>query len=290
MIKDIVVKLSVGERASRAEDYAVSVAAAFGAHVIGIAFLYYPIVPVADGGYTLADIYGSRAGVGSVPPEMIETQQRDNAAAAKAAIDRFATATARARVSAESLSPGANFASAGDQFGRIARHFDLSVVGQAEPESSAIEEKIVEAALFDSGRPVIVVPYIQKAPLKLDRTMVCWDGSRAAARAIADAMPLLERAGLVEVVIIANERGKQDEIEGADMGQHLARHGLKVEVKRIDYGNLDVADALLSHAADSDVDFIVMGGYGHSRLREFVLGGVTRSILRTMTAPVLMSH
>ena len=159
-----------------------------------------------------------------------------------------------------------------------------------EPESSAIEEKIVEAALFDSGRPVIVVPYIQKAPLKLDRVMVCWDGSRAAARAIADATPLLERAGLVEVVIIANERGKQDKIEGADMGQHLARHGLEVEVKRIDYGNLDVADALLSHAADSDVDFIVMGGYGHSRLREFVLGGVTRSILRTMTAPVLMSH
>jgi nucleotide-binding universal stress UspA family protein len=221
---------------------------------------------------------------------MIETQQRDNAAAAKAAIDRFATATARAGVSAEPLSPGANFASAADQFGRIARHFDLSVVGQAEPESSAIEEKIVEAALFDSGRPVIVVPYIQKAPLKLDRVMVCWDGSRAAARAIADAMPLLERAGLVEIVIIANERGKQDKIEGADMGQHLARHGLKVEVKRIDYGNLDVADALLSHAADSDVDFIVMGGYGHSRLREFVLGGVTRSILRTMTAPVLMSH
>src|SRR5271167_1263588 len=177
MIKDIVVKLSVGERASPAEDYAISVAAAFDAHVVGIAFLYYPNVPVADGGYTLADIYGSRSGAGSVPPEMIETQQRDNAAAAKAAIDRFATATARVRVSAEPLSPGANFGSAGDQFGRIARHFDLSVVGQAEPESSLIEEKIVEAALFDSGRPVIVVPHIQKAPLKLDRTMVCWDGS-----------------------------------------------------------------------------------------------------------------
>ena len=135
------------------------------------------------------------------------------------------------------------------------------------------------------------MPYIQKAPLKLDRVMVCWDGSRSAARAIADAMPFLERAGLVEVVIIvANERDKQYEIEGVDMGQHLARHGLNVDVKRIDYGNLDVPDALLSHAADYDADFIVMGGYGHSRLREFVLGGVTRSILRTMTAPVLMSH
>ena len=149
---------------------------------------------------------------------------------------------------------------------------------------------IVEAALFESGRPVIVVPYIQKAPLKLDRVMVCWDGSRAATRAIGDAMPLLERAGRVEIVIVANERGKQDEIEGADMGQHLARHGLNVDLKRTVIGNIDVADVILSHAADANSDFIVMGGYGHSRLREFVLGGVTRSILRTMTAPVLMSH
>ena len=136
---------------------------------------------------------------------------------------------------------------------------------------------IAESALFQSGRPLIVVPYIQKAPLKLDRVMVCWDGSRQAARAIADAMPLLEKAGKVELVIVANERGKEDEIEGADMGQHLARHGLKVDVKRIPSGNIDVADALLSHAADSGADFIVMGGYGHSRLREFVLGGVTHA-------------
>ena len=103
-------------------------------------------------------------------------------------------------------------------------------------------------------------------------------------------MPLLERAGQVEVVIIATERGKQDEIPGADMGQHLARHGLNVDVKRIVGGDIDVADALLSHAADANADFMVIGGYGHSRLREFVLGGVTRSIFRSMTAPVLMSH
>ncbi len=120
--------------------------------------------------------------------------------------------------------------------------------------------------------------------------MVCWDGSRPAARAIADAMPFLEKAKRVELVIVTNEPGKKDEIEGADMGQHLARHGLKVEVKRINSGGIDVADALLSHAADSGADFIVMGGYGHSRLREFVLGGVTHSMLRTMTVPVLLSH
>ncbi len=290
MIKDLVVKLSVGERVSPAEGYAISVAATFHAHAAGIAFLYHPVVPVGDVGYTLADVYGSRSGAGNIPPEMIEAQQLDNAAAAKAAIDRFATASARAGVSARPLTISASFAGVSDQFSRIARYFDLSVVEQAEPETSAIEEKIIEAALFDSGRPVIVVPYIQKAPLKLNNVMVCWDGSRAATRAIADAMPFLERAGRVEVVIVANERDKQDAVEGADMGRHLACHGLTVEVKRIVASDVDVADMLLSHAADAETDFIVMGGYGHSRLREFVLGGVTRSILRTMTAPVLMSH
>jgi nucleotide-binding universal stress UspA family protein len=274
MIKDIVVNLSVGKRASFAGDYAVSVAAAFDAHLAGIAFLYDLIVPGSGAGY--------------IPATVIETQKRDNAAATKTAIDRFAKAAANAGVSAEPVTLKASFA--GAQFGRIVRRFDLAIIGQAEPETNAVEEVIVQAALFESGRPVIVVPYIQKAPLKLDRVMVCWDGSRAATRAIGDALPLLERAGRVEIVVVANERGKQDEIEGADMGQHLARHGLNVELKRTVIGNIDVADVILSHAADASSDFIVMGGYGHSRLREFVLGGVTRSILRTMTAPVLMSH
>jgi nucleotide-binding universal stress UspA family protein len=89
---------------------------------------------------------------------------------------------------------------------------------------------------------------------------------------------------------VTNEPGKQNEIEGADIGQHLARHGLKVDVHRISGGDIDVADALLSHAADSGADFLVMGGYGHSRLREFFLGGVTRSLFQSITVPVLISH
>jgi len=276
MVKDIVVNLSVREDGGSVGDYAVSLADALSAHITGIAFVYDPIVPVSGTGY--------------IPAEVIETQQADNEAAAKAAIDRFAQAASRVGVSAEPLTLSASLAGAGEQFARIARRFDLAVVGQAEPESSAVEEVIAEATLFGSGRPMIVVPYIQKAPLKLDNVMVCWDGSRPAARAIADAMPLLVKAGRVEIAIITNERGKEDQIEGTDMGQHLARHGLKVDVHRIAGGNIDVADALLSHAADSGADFIVMGGFGHSRLREFVLGGVTHSILRAMTAPVLMSH
>jgi len=276
MIKDIVVNLSVSKGGGPAGDYAVSIASALTAHLAGVAFVFDPIVPVSATGY--------------IPAEVIERQQADNEADAKSAIDRFAQATGRAGLSAEPLTITASLAGAGQQFGRIARRFDLAVVGQAEPDTGTIEDIIAETTLFESGRPMIVVPYIQKGPLKLDKVMVCWDGSRQAARAIGDAMPLLAKAGRVEITIIADDPGKQDEIEGVDMGQHLARHGLKVEVRRIPGGDVDVADALLSHAADSGADFMVMGGYGHSRLREFVLGGVTRTILRSMTVPTLMAH
>ncbi|HZC57935.1 MAG TPA: universal stress protein [Xanthobacteraceae bacterium] len=276
MIKDIVVNLGLSKGGGPAGDYAVSIASALNAHLAGVAFVYDPIVPVSATGY--------------IPAEIIEQQQANNETDAKAAITRFAAATGRAGLSAEPLSITASLAGAGEQFGRIARRFDLSIVGQADPESGSIEDIIAETTLFESGRPMIVVPYIQKGPLKLDKVMVCWDGSRQAARAIGDAMPLLTKAGRVEVTIIANEPGKQDEIEGVDMGQHLARHGLKIDVQRIPGGDIHVADALLSHAADSSADFMVMGGYGHSRLREFVLGGVTRSIFRSMTIPALMSH
>ena len=275
MIKDIVVNLSLGDNGGVVGDYAVSVADTFDAHLAGIAFVFDPIVPVSGTGY--------------VPPEVIETHSPTIRPRRKPPSTGSPDDRAHRR-SAEPVTLGASAAGAGDQFARIARRFDLAIVGQAEPEANAVEELIAESTLFQSGRPMIVVPYIQKASLKLDRVMVCWDGGRQAARAIADAMPILEKAGKVEIVIVANERGKEDEIEGADMGQHLARHGLNVEVKRIGGGNIDVADALLSHVADSGTDFIVMGGYGHSRLREFVLGGVTHSILRSMTVPVLLSH
>ena len=288
MIKDIVVNLSVGEGGSPTGDYAVSVASALKAHLAGIAFAYNPGTEYYSGDPIYYPDDPVVSGTGYIPVEVIDGMRRDNEVAAKVAIDRFAKATSRANVSAQPRALSATFARAGAQFGRIARRFDLAIVGQTE-HPRAGEEKIAESALFDSGRPVIFVPYIQKAPLKLDRVMVCWDGGRAAARAIADAMPLLKRAGRVEIVIVANERGKQDEIEGADMGAHLSRHGLNVEVKRTMPGNTDVADVILSHAADADSDFIVMGGYGHSRLREFVFGGVTHKILRSMTVPVL-SH
>jgi nucleotide-binding universal stress UspA family protein len=276
MVKDIIVNLSVTKEGSVVGKYAISVAAALQAHLTGVAFVYDAVVPISGAGY--------------IPAEVIEIQRDDNETAASAAIKTFNSATDQAGISAESLTMNASLAAAGDQFARMARRFDLAIVGQAQPDVSSVEQIIGETTLFESGRPVIMVPYIQKAPFKNDNVMICWDGSRTAARAVADAMPIIGKTGRVEIVIVANERGKQDEIEGADIGQHLARHGLKVDVHRISGGNIDVGDALLSHAADSGADLMVMGGYGHSRLREFVLGGVTRSIFESMTVPVVLSH
>jgi len=276
MIKDLVVNLTVGGSRGDPGAYAVSVAEAFNAHVAAVAFAHDPIVPA-----TL---------MGGVPADFIESQRVEAEAAASAAIARFEEAARRAGVSAESRLLAASIAEASDQFGRIARRFDLAVVGQAEPEKASPQELITESALFEGGRPVLVVPYIQEAEFKLGKVLVCWDGSRAAARAAGDALPFLARAQGIEVLIVAGERGKTDEIPGADVGQHLARHGLKVDVKRIVATQSDVANTILSYVADFGADLIVMGGYGHSRLREFILGGVTRGILEAMTVPALMSH
>ena len=276
MIKDLVVNLSAGNGADPASDYAISVADAFRAHAFGIAFAYEPILPPSV--------------MGGLPPEIIESQRAEGENAATALIARFEESARRAGLSAQSRMIPTSLAGAADVFGRIARRFDLAVVGQAEPDMVAPQELIIEAALFESGRPVLVVPYIQKEGLKLDRVLVCWDASRNAARAIADAMPLLRRSKAIEVIVVATERPKSDELPGADIAHHLARHELEVDLKRIVSGGTDVASTILSYAADSAADFIVMGGYGHSRLREFILGGATRGILSAMTVPTLMSH
>jgi nucleotide-binding universal stress UspA family protein len=275
MIKDIVVNLGLGAN-DPAGDYAVSMGEVFGAHVLGVAVSYEPVIP------------GSV--MGGIPPEIIESQRAESNKKARAAIARFEQAAKRAGISMETRTISASISGAADQIGHIGRRFDLIVVGQPGRNDSLPDEVIDEGVLFESGRPVIFVPFIQKGGMKLDRIMVCWDGSRAATRAIADAIPLLKKAKQVEVVIISDKPTKKDEVPGADLGQHLARHGLKVDVKRITSPDIDVPSTILSYAADSSADMIVMGGYGHSRLREFVLGGATRGLLESMTVPVLMSH
>src|SRR5215468_2022096 len=276
MLKDVVVNLSGRGPQDFAAEYAASVAGTFGARITGISFLYEPIIP--DG--TL----------GGVPVDLIELQREENSKSARDAISRFETAVKKAGVAGETRMLDATFGGAPTLFAQIARRFDLAVVGQAQRDQGATDTLMIEGALFESGRPLVVVPYIQKRGLTLERVLACWDGSRTAARAIGDARPFLERAKAVDLVMVAEERKSGDEISGANMSEHLTRHGVAASLKRIAKGDLAVEDVLLSYAADSGADFMVMGGYGHSRLREFILGGVTRGILASMTVPVLMSH
>jgi nucleotide-binding universal stress UspA family protein len=276
MIKDILVNLSLGGPRDHASEFAVSVAATLDAHLAGLAFTYEVFFPAFE--------------MAPVPADLIEMQREESQRLSAAAIDRFNEFARRNGISYESRDIDASSVAAPDTFARIARRFDLAILSQPRPDSSGSDQMFVEAALFGSGRPVLVVPYIQTAGIKLDRVMVCWDGSRAAARATADALPLLAKAGMTEVVTVTDGSADQDEIPGIDLAQHLARHGIEVELKRLVRGDIEIADVILSHAADTSADLIVMGGYGHSRLREFVLGGVTRGLLKSMTAPTLMSH
>jgi nucleotide-binding universal stress UspA family protein len=251
MIKDIVVNLPISPARESVSDFAISVASTLSAHVAGVAFSYEPVIPASV--------------MGGIPSDLIEAQRRENEAAAKAAMARFEQAAKRAGVSAESRTLSSSVAGAADTFSQIARRFDISVIGQAERDKGLPEELIIEGTLFGSGRPTIVVPYIERDGLKLDRVTVCWDGSRAATRAIADSIPILERAKSIDVLIVASEAS-------------------------ITAPDIDVPSAILSYAADNGTDMLVMGGYGHSRVREFILGGATRGILSSMTVPVLMSH
>ena len=276
MIKDIVVNLTIGVERDAAANYAVSLASIFKAHLVGVAFVYDPMV--------------SANLIVGIPAELIEAQRAATKHLANEAVARFEALAKQAGVMTESqmidIAPG----HVGDTFGRLARSFDLSVIRQAELNKAEQEVPIIEGALFESGRPVIVVPYVQTQGAIFNRVMVGWDGSRTAARAIGDAMPVLERAKMIEIFTVVAGPTKNTELPGIDIGQHLSRHGLKVEVKRIPAEGINVPEAILSHAANISADFMVMGGYGHSRLREYVLGGATRGILASMTLPTLMSN
>src|ERR1700726_2762928 len=277
MIKDIIVNLERRIGRDPARDFAISVAETFDAHVAGVAFAYTPDFP----GYGLLQI----------PPDILAQMVAESEKTAWAAIERFDTAARRSLVSAEHRLIKAVGAAAPAILSTLARRFDLSVFMQSDP-NGVNNDDMIETSLFQSGRPLIVVPYIQKDGLKLDRMVCCWDGSQAAARAFNDALPLLGKATAVDLLIVLNEKTKNDrnEIRGVEIAAHLARHDVKVEIETIPAADIDVANAILSYVADSSATLIVMGGYGHTKLREMILGGVTREMLKSMTVPVFMSH
>jgi nucleotide-binding universal stress UspA family protein len=275
MLKDLIVNLAVGAKSGPAADYAVSLARACGAHLTGTAVALKPVIPSMT--------------IEGIGPDVIGAAITENEEAARAASDRFLALAKSQGVTASVMDLTETLADAVARFAKIARTFDLSVLPQGDPDDDTEQDMYIESALFTSGRPILVVPYIQKSPPKFDRIACCWDGSQPAARAIADALPLLYRAKTVDVVTITTGKAR-NQIAGTDMAQHLSRHGLNVKVQQIAAADVDVASVVLSFAADNDTDLLVMGGYGHSRWRELVLGGATRGILSSMTVPTLMSH
>lgn len=213
---------------------------------------------------------------------------------------------ARCRAAAEAFRTQAENAGVGSLESRVlrsdierslathARYADLLVMGQPDPAvpREGRSGHLLESALLTGGRPVLIVPYAGRFQTVGERVLVAWNASREATRAVTDSVPLLERARAV-TVLTANAEASADghgDLPGSDIALYLARHGVRAEAAPTVAKDIDVGDWLLSRAFDLEADLIVMGAYGHSRLRELVLGGVTRSILQHMTVPVLMSH
>ncbi len=279
-IADILVLLDGSPAAMPRAAAAAAFAARHGAHLVGLrcsnplsrVMLYAD--PTA--GYFIA--------------EMLDKLRREAAIAAAAQEAAFRAITDAAGIAAEwRLVEGGAL----DHIAVHARYADLVVLGQPDPadKTPTVDALIVEA-LFNAGRPLLVVPHGAQPTVIGRHALIGWNASREATRAVHDALPILERAEAVTVYSANPKLGVTGlgDLPGADIARHLARHGVTVEVRQSASDDLTGGELLLNEAANIGADLIVIGGYGHSRWREMVLGGVTRTLIRQMTVPVFMSH
>jgi nucleotide-binding universal stress UspA family protein len=171
-----------------------------------------------------------------------------------------------------------------------ARLRDLTIV--PVPEGDFIDQWYAETIIFGSGRPTVILPQTRKRaePFALNTVVVAWDFSRTASRAVADAMPILERAKRVCVLTVINEKPIGTKRSGSELTKHLARHGVSAVLDEVDAEGRAIGNAFEAHLAYRNADLLVMGAYGHSRIREFILGGATRSMLAHPPVPVFLSH
>lgn len=276
-IRDVLVHLSDDGHFDGRLDTAVAVAENFDAHLIG---LYAPPAPYLPG--YISPYFTN---------EMLRENRECKEKAGKDAETRFDQRIRQAGIRAEwrhaTNGGGGGGASSVASQGRYA---DIVIVGQRDPDAPQYKngEDLAEEVTMNSCRPVIAVPFAGEFKTLGRRVLVAWNGSREAARATHDALPFLTQADKV-MVLGVNAPG-EEHIPGADISTHLARHGVGVEIHNRALDDVSVGDAILNAAFDYGADLLVIGAYGHSRLRELVLGGVTRHLLRHMTIPVLMSH
>jgi nucleotide-binding universal stress UspA family protein len=273
--KTILVHIDSGARCAVRVDVAIRLALQHDAHLIGLKVL----APFEPPGYVMAEM----------GPAIIDAQKQVAANEIARAETEFARQTSSAGL--RSVEWRNAIGDPVEVMTLHARYADLIVIGQAQTgERLHAPVDMPERLVLAAGRPVLILPAIGSFASLGERILVAWNPSREATRAVTDAIPLLRLADKVHVMAVNPKASDHGAIAGADIGLFLARHGVRIEVKADHGAEIDVGNELLSRAADLDADLIVMGGYGHSRLKEWVLGGATRTILESMTAPVLMSH
>jgi nucleotide-binding universal stress UspA family protein len=275
--KTILVNCDTAPTTEKRIELAAELAQQAGAHLVGL-FVRPNVVSVVT----------MEAGMAPDILAIQEQRGKEDAAAAKAVFDRV---VGRAGGSSEWREARGDVY---DHTAVSAHYADLTIMGQYDPKQVDVDviPDLPEAVMMHSGRPVLVVPYIGvKSKLMGGHVLVGWNASREASRAVADAMPFLKAASAVTVLVV-NPKGTtgHGEQPGGDIVQFLTRHGVKVTASFTVADHIDAGDALLSRVSDVNADLLVLGAYGHSRLREFMIGGVTRKVLATMTVPVLFSH
>lgn len=272
--KDILVYAESDKAGAARLDLATSLAGTHKSHLVALHVCTPPYIPAMVGA--------------GLPVELITSQEDYQRQMAEAAREAVARARQRSGVDIEWRLAKGDLASTALLH---CRYTDLIVIGQATvADDDPLESDVLpEAIVFGAGRPALIVPRYGNFPTYGERVLIAWKRTRESTRAVHDALPLLTRAKSVTVMEVNPETG-DTHIAGADIALHLARHGVKAEVSSTVAGEIDVGNAILSRASDVGADLLVMGAYGHSRLREFVFGGVTLEVLRHMTVPVLMSH
>ena len=277
MLKNLLVHIPSERRIRPVVDGAISLAVTRAAHLDAVSV-----------GYETANV-GLAIDGGAAVAAVFEIERERALARANAALAVFEAEARNAGIS-YGLQPLAYLpAEAAATVGASARLYDLTIVLQPEPDRDTFDNTMPQEILFQSGGPVLFIPYTHKGPFEPRRIGIAWDGSRLAARALRDAAPFLARAQAITIISI-NEAQAPADASAAALTAHLARHGLTARIERMTADHADIQPTILSIAADSGLDLIVMGGYGHSRFQERILGGVTRGMLQSMTAPTLMSH